>query len=134
MAVRGASLPSADCDAVLIELQALEKLCGDLEGALMAKDWCGLERAIADSRRVMHALANAFEEAAQSRDQAFDIEIFRRLRNVEKIRENQMTRLTFYQNSVSERLQLLGRARVALRSLGPPKRPKSRLGSLDQLT
>ena len=127
---------SGECgrEAVVAELQALEALCNELERALMAKDWRRLEQAIADSRRTMHALTIAFDETASVRDGAFDAEFFRRLRNVAKIRENQLARLTVYRNSVSERLQLLGRARVAFKSFGKPERPKSRLGSLDQLT
>lgn len=128
--------PSAEStrDAVLIELQQLEALCGELENALMVRDWKRLERAIVDSRRIMHGLEVAFDNAAPARDAAFDAEIFRRLRKVEKIRENQMARLGYYRNSVAERLQLLGRARAAFRSFGKGERPKSRLGSLNHLT
>ncbi|MGZ3507263.1 MAG: hypothetical protein ACXWNK_08315 [Vulcanimicrobiaceae bacterium] len=129
-------MPSAEPgrEAVFVELRSLEVLCNELEGALMVRDWKRLERAIADSRRIMHALQKVFDEAAPVRDSAFDTEIFRRLRAVEKVRENQMARLSYYRNSIGERLQLIARARAAFRSFGRGERPKSRLGSLDQLT
>lgn len=119
--------------AVETELRRLEDLCGSIERALMRRSWSDLDAAIADSRRITHALQNAMEDAAGARDAAFDEAVFRRLRYVHGIRENQMTRLRQYHDAVGERLQLIGRWKTALRSIGRT-RPKSRLASLDQLS
>ena len=116
------------------ELGALEALCGDVERALMHRDWPALENAITDSRRVTHALQNAMDDAATVRDGEFDDRITRRLRYVEAIRTNQMTRLQSYQDAVAERLRLLARWKSALRSMSRPDETRPRLASLDRLT
>lgn len=119
--------------AVETELRRLEDLCESIERALLRRSWSDLDAAIADSRRITHALQNAMDDAADVRDAAFDEAFFRRLRYVHSIRENQMTRLRQYREAVGERLQLIGRWKAALRSIGRT-RPKSRLASLDQLS
>lgn len=116
------------------ELRALEDLCGTMERALMHKCWDELDRAIADSRRVTHALQNAMDDAHAVRDAKFDELVDRRIRYVHAIRQNQMTRLQQFNDSVGQRLQLLGRWKAALRSMAGPRRAISRLASLDQLT
>ncbi len=129
---QSAELPAKG--AIVSELHALEQLCAELERSLLARDWTRLDSAIGDSRRVMHAMQNAFEASAGERDCAFDAEIFARLRSLQTVREGQMARLEFYRGAVGERLQLLGRAKAALRSMAKPERPQSTLGSLDRLT
>ena len=117
------------------ELRALEDLCGTLERALMHKRWDELDRAISDSRRLTHALQNAMDDASAVRDVQFDEQVNRRIQYVHAIRQNQMARLQQFSLTVAERLQLLGRWKAALRSMGAPRRrPVSRLASLDQLT
>ena len=116
------------------ELRALEDLCGTLERALMHKCWDDLGRAITDSRRITHALQNAMDDAREVRDAKFDEQVDRRVRYVHAIRQNQMTRLQQFNGAISERLQLLGRWKSALRSMPGPERAVSRLASLDQLT
>ncbi|HET7813896.1 MAG TPA: hypothetical protein VFL13_05945 [Candidatus Baltobacteraceae bacterium] len=116
------------------ELHELEALCGEVERALMHRDWKRLDSAIADSRRVTHALQNAMEDAGEYRNEAFDEKVNRRLRYVHAVRENQMTRLQQYQDAVSERLRLIARWKSALRSMGKPEPSRPSLGSLDQLT
>ncbi|HEY8312723.1 MAG TPA: hypothetical protein VIG51_01000 [Candidatus Baltobacteraceae bacterium] len=121
-------------EAILVELDAIEALCAGMERALMGQDWARMDGLVADSRRVTHALENAYAAAAPVRDELFDAEVLRRLRSVDAVRRNQMGRLQYFHDAVGDRLQLLGRAKNALRSLGKPKTPKSRLGSLDQLS
>jgi hypothetical protein len=116
------------------ELRALEDLCGTMERALMHKRWNDLDRAIADSRRITHALQNAMDDASAVRDAKFDEQVDRRVRYVHAIRQNQMARLQQFNLSVAQRLQLLGRWKSALRSMAGPRRAVSRLASLDQLT
>lgn len=112
----------------------MEHLCGTLETALMRRRWSDLEAAIADSRRVMHALQNAMDQAAPARDETFDAHVMRRLHHVAAIRENQMSRLQQYQDAIGERLQVMARWKEALRSMGRRRRPVSRLASLDVST
>jgi hypothetical protein len=66
------------------------------------------------------------------RTQAFDDNVFRRLRHVQAIRENQMTRLQQYHDAVGERLRLIARWKSALRSI-TTKRPASALNALNEV-
>ena len=102
--------------AVDSTLRELETLCGRMERALLKREWSEIDAAIADARRVTHALQNALEEAAPARTQAFDDVVFQRLRYVGAIRDNQMKRLQQYRDAVSERLQAVGRWKAALRT------------------
>lgn len=120
--------------AVEAELAELEALCGRLEAALMRRRWPELETAMADSRRVTHALQNAMDDALDVRDGAFDENILQRIRYVYAIRENQMARLRIFQNSVGERLQMFVKWKSAVRSMASPQRRDSKLASLDQLS
>lgn len=110
--------------AVETSLREVEGLCGRIERALMSRSWDDLSEAIADSRRLTHALQNAMDDAKEARDAAFDEVVFRRLRHVHVIRENQLARLQHYHNAVGERLQLVARWKSALRSIGQ-ERPRS---------
>jgi len=137
--MRGTVLQPSDSRDLLLnsvdhELNALEALCGDVERALMHRDWIALERAIGDSRRVTHALENAMDDSTAVRDEGFNERVSRRLRYIEIIRANQMTRLQQYQDAVAERLRLLARWKSALRSMSRPEDARPRLGSLDRLT
>jgi hypothetical protein len=129
--------PSDKRDALLggveSELRALEALCGDIERALMRRNWSDLDTAIVDSRRITHALQNAMDDAAAVRDETFDGAVMRRLRHVHAIRQNQMSRLQQYHDAVGDRLRLMARWKSALRSMSPQP-ARSRLGVLDRLT
>lgn len=103
--------------AVDSTLREIEVLCGRMERALQKRDWSEIDAAIADARRVTHALQNAMDDAAPVRNASFDEQIFQRLRYVGAIRENQMKRIEQYRDAVSERLHLLARWRSAIRSL-----------------
>lgn len=120
--------------AVEEHLSTLEALCGKLEAALMHREWGDLDAAIAQSRRVTHALQNAMQDAREVRDERFDEAIFRRIRYVHAIRQQQMTRLAQFNEAVGERLQLLSRWKSALRSMATPRQGVSRLASLDQFS
>jgi DNA-binding ferritin-like protein len=130
--------PSDSCDLLLVavehELSSLEALCGEVERALMHRDWKRMDAAIADTRRITHGLRNAMDAARDVLDETFTETINRRLRYVHAIRENQMTRLQQYQDAVSERLRLIARWKSALRSMGKPQPARPQLGSLDHLT
>ena len=121
------SAPLADVER---ELSALEQLCGTLERALMQRNWKALETAMADSRRITHALANAMDDARSVRSSEFDAATMRRIRYVEAIRQNQLARLKQYRDSIGERLALTAKWKSALRSMERRRRP-SRLASLD---
>jgi hypothetical protein len=108
-------------DEVEREVTNLERLCNEIELALRAKDSPALGRAIADSRRTMHAFENAMEAAASDRDAEFDERIFARLRKIYSVREGQMARLRAYHDSIGERLQAISRWKVYARSVGAPK-------------
>ena len=129
-------LDSRDVLLAAVEEQtgALESLCGKLETALVRRRWDDLADAIADSRRVTHALQNALDDSRSVRSAEFDESIFRRIRYVFAIRQNQMVRLQQFNDAVTERLSLLARWKSAVRSMGSGRPPASRLASLDQLT
>jgi hypothetical protein len=99
-------------------LGELEALCQRMEVALMKRDWAQVEETISDSRRATHALQNAMEYAREVRTTAFDEEVFSRLKSVGGIRNGQMKRLQQYRDAISNRLKLLARGKVALRSMG----------------
>lgn len=130
--------PSDSRDLLLVsvehEMSSLEALCGEVERALMHRDWKRMDTAIADTRRVTHALRNAMDAAHDVLDETFSETINRRLRYVHAIRENQMTRLQQYQDAVSERLRLIARWKSALRAMGKPQQSRPQLGVLDRLT
>jgi hypothetical protein len=118
--------------AVEGSLGELEALCGHIERALMRRQWSNLETAIADSRRIMHAFQNAMDDAQSVRTEAFDQNVFRRLRYIQAIRENQMTRLQQYHDAVGERLRLIARWKSALRSIAS-KLPPTGLAALNEV-
>jgi hypothetical protein len=124
--------PDALLSAVEAALGDLEALCGRIERALMLRRWPDLEAAIADSRRVTHALQNAMDEARSVRTGAFDEGVFRRLHYVHAIRENQMTRLQQYHDAVGERLRLIARWKSALRSIAV-KLPSTGVAALNEM-
>lgn len=113
-------------------LGELEALCSRIESALILRQWDELGAAISDSRRVMHALQNAMDDARSVRTQAFDENVFRRLRHIHAIRENQMTRLQQYHDAIGERLRLTARWKSALRSIAS-KLPPSGLSALNEI-
>ena len=120
--------------AVEEHVHELETLCGTLEGALMRRRWKDLDTAISDSRRVTHALQNALDEARSVRTPEYDESIFRRIRYVFAIRQNQMVRLQQFNDAVGERLSLLARWKAAARAMGGGNQTASRLASLNQLS
>lgn len=114
-------------------LRSLEALCGTMERALSNRQWNALDAAIADARRATHGLQNAMDDAADLRDPAFDEDVFRRLRRVHGIREDQMRRLQQYHDAVGERLQLIARWKAAVRSMGANAQPRT-ISALDGLS
>ncbi len=113
-------------------MHALEAACAEFERALAARDWPEMDRALAQERRSRHGLQNAFEAAASVRDEAFDRELFKRVRYVYAVRENQLARLRQYRDQVGERLTLLSKWKQFARNFGK-ETPRGRLGPLDQL-
>lgn len=119
--------------AVETSLRELESLCGAIERALTRRLWNELDVVIADSRRVTHELQNAMDDAAGVRSEAFDENVFRRLRYVHTIRQNQMVRLQQYHDAVGERLALISRWKAAVRSMSRSGNV-TRLSALDGLS
>jgi Mg2+ and Co2+ transporter CorA len=119
--------------AVEISLRELETLCGRLERSLMHRRWDEVETAIADSRRITHALQNAMDDAREVRDSSFDETVKRRLYYVHAIRQNQMERLQQYQDAVRERLRLMARWKTAIKTLAARANSASPASALDGL-
>jgi hypothetical protein len=115
------------------EIAELERSCADIERALGLKHWDAFARAMADARRITHALQNAMEAAAPARDDAFDAEMFGRARRVHAIRENQLARLRSYHDAVGEKLGQIARLKRFAKKVGAKSAP-SQLASLDRLT
>lgn len=127
---------SASNDSLLAAVEAalgeLESLCGRMERALMRREWSELDGAIADSRRFMHALQNAMDDAREIRTKSFDDNVFRRLRYLQMVRDNQMIRLQSYHDAVGERLRLVARWKSALKSI-TSKLPSRGLSALNEM-
>ena len=129
-------MPQSDSDELLGAvdegLVGIEALCLDLERALAARDWRAIGQALADSRRLQHALRNAIEAAASRRTQEFDALVGRRIERVRAIRSDQLVRLQRYRETVRERLTTIAKFKAFAKSAGAKPRG-SRLANLDQL-
>lgn len=110
------------------EVAELERLCGELEKNLVAGDWSAAANALRDSRRVTHAFANAMEAAQPDRDEAFDGQVYARMRRVFDVRENQLERLQIFHEQAGERLRTLSKWKVFARSIGAKRAPAPSLG------
>jgi len=76
-----------------------------------------LGRAIAESRRVMHAFENAMADAKPLRTAAVDREIFARLQRIYSVRSEQMERLGARRDELGGKLQTLSRWKEYSRSI-----------------
>lgn len=119
--------------AVQSEVDALERLCADVEVAMTAGRWTDLDVALRESRRVQHALENAMHDSQSVRDEAFDVAVQAKLRWIFTIRENQMARMKYFRDAISERLQSIALAKSVARRVGA-QHAQPRLGNLNQLT
>ncbi len=119
-------------EAVEREVAELESLCAVIEVALAQRDWGAFAEAMADSRRVTHAMSNAMDAAVPVRDADFDTAIFGRARRVYTIRENQVARLRSYNAAVGERLAQIGKVRRLARAINTKGVAPAR-GLLDDL-
>ena len=119
--------------AVQSEVDALERLCADVEVAMTAGRWTDLDVALRESRRVQHALENAMHDSQSVRDEAFDGAVQAKLRWIFTIRENQMARMKYFRDAISERLQSIALAKSVARRVGA-QHAQPRLGNLNQLT
>ncbi len=112
-----------------LELTArLEDLCGELEGALTAREWDLLAEGLLESRRVTHALQNAMEVVRAAGDEAFERSILERLHEVHARREDQLRRLQWYREAVGERLRTIGKWRRFARAIGTPNAARRSVG------
>lgn len=119
-------------DAVAREINALSSLCEELDAGLNAQDWARMDRAIADSRRVTHALEEAMAEAAPYRDERFDGAVFRRLQEIYAYRDDRLKVLTSVHEELGERLRQLSRWKGYARSIGSHETPRG-LSALDSI-
>lgn len=99
----------------------------------MLRRWDEMETAIADSRRIAHALQNAMDDSRSVRDESFDENVKRRLYYVHAIRQNQMERLQQYQDAVGQRLRLMARWKTALKTLAARANATAAPAALDSL-
>jgi len=119
--------------AVVHEVAELERLCGELEQALVAGDWNEVGNALRSSRRTTHAFLNAMEAAAEHRDEAFDAGINARMRRVFDVRDDQLARLETFHTGIGDRLKQLSRWKEFAGSVGSKRAPARTLG-LDRTT
>ena len=106
--------PSADpargaLEAVAAEVNALERLCLDIDAAVTARDWARLDAAIAGSRKAMHAFENAMAIAIPYRDEAFDRAVFARLQQIYAYRHERLEAVQAYHDEIGDRLRQLSR-------------------------
>lgn len=125
-------LPAPDKQEALAaierEVADFERLCGELERALVAGDWNAAGNAMRDSRRTMHAFMNAMEAGADARDDAFDAGIYERMRRIFDVREDQLARLRAFRDGVGERLKTLSRWKTFVQTMGGKRAPKRTAG------
>ena len=119
--------------AVDRDLKELERLVADNERQLMARNFKSFQANFADQRRVTHALEKSMEAAASVRTPEIDAPIFKRIRYIYAIRQNQMERLKQYQGGITDRLKLISRWKQAAAGWLKTQRKQPRLGSLDKL-
>lgn len=124
--------PQTARSAVELEVVELERLCGELERALVAGDWNAVGNALRASRRTTHAFLNAMEAAAPYRDEAFDRAVNTRMRRVFDLREDQLDRLQAFNGDIGERLTTLSRWKAYASSMGS-KRAPSRTAGFDKI-
>jgi len=123
--------PAAARSAVECEVIELERLCGELERALVAGDWNTVGNSLRASRRATHAFLNAMEAAEPFRDEAFDRAVNTRMRRVFDIREDQLERLQAFNVDIGDRLKTLSRWKAYAGSIGS-KRAPSRTAGFDK--
>jgi hypothetical protein len=114
--------------AVEREVGELERLCAELEAALIAGEWEDASQALRDARRTTHAFRNAMEAAADARDAAFDEAIYRRVKRVYDARQDQIERLSEFRDQIGQRLQTLSTWKIFARSIGAKNAPARTLG------
>jgi hypothetical protein len=137
MAARGVLRlpPSADpareaLETIAVAINELERLCLEIDAAIAAQDWPRLSTAIADSRRVMHAVENAMAEGAAFRTPDFDKAAFERLQQVFSYRQERLDSLQAIHEEIGERLKKLSLWKTYARAI-TPKEPTRRSAGLD---
>jgi len=128
--------PSADparaaLEAVAKEIKELERLCIEIDAAVVDEDWPRLNAAIADSRRVTHAMENAMAEAKPYRDATFDKAAFARLQQIYSYRQERMKVVEEIHNDIGDRLRSLSRWKGYARSIGGNRESTRRSAGLD---
>lgn len=132
-------LPQSDKDgrealeAVAREINELERLCVELDGALNAHDWERMNRAIADSTKARYAMEEAMAQASPYRDAAFDGAVFSRLQQIYAYREDRMKVLSEVNTEIRDRLQQISRWKGYARTIGAKNEPP-RLNAIDGLS
>ena len=126
MSVAVTALPESLAAAV----DELEALCVASERALMAKEWGDLGRTLDEHRRVTQAIANELAAVELATDT--DVALQRRLRRVHAVREDQISRLARFRESLASRLATVARLNAMRRSLGEPE-ARLGIGRLDTL-
>ncbi len=119
-------------DAVAREINALSAMCEEIDAGLKAHDWARMDTAIADSRRITHALEEAMAEAGPYRDDRFDAAVFQRLQEIYSFRDDRLRTLTQFHEELGERLRQLSRWKGYARSIGSSEAPRG-LSALDSL-
>lgn len=114
--------------AVEREVCELERLCSDLEQALVAGEWEDASKALHAARRTTHAFRNAMEAAGNVRDAEFDEAIYQRVKRVYDARQDQIDRLSEFRDAIGQRLQTLSTWKIFARSIGAKNAPARTLG------
>jgi hypothetical protein len=110
-------------------LAALERLCAPLASLLDGRDWKGCERLISDMGRARHALANAWEAAADARTPEFEREVRERVQKVLAYREWHLERVKVRRAETGERHALISRWKAYARSVAGKRRNRPALFS-----
>ncbi len=95
----------------------LETQCAQLAAHIDAREWTQLENLLHEMGKARHALINAWEESAATRDPAFDREMSLRVRRVFEYRAWQIKRLHEYGTDVSGRLAVISQWKSYARSV-----------------
>lgn len=127
---QSASAAKEALEAIAREINKLERLCIELDGALNARDWERMDRAIADSTKVRYAMEEAMAQAAPYRDSTFDGAVFSRLQQIYAYREDRLKMLAEINAEIRDRLQQISRWKGYARSVGAKNEPP-RLNAID---
>jgi hypothetical protein len=104
-------------EAAVALLVAIERSCLDLEAAFVERRWAEANASLVRQHALTAELGRLFARAPETAPERDD-KIAQRVRGILTYRDDQLRRVTAYNDEVSRRLQSIGRVRRFSRSIG----------------